>query len=469
MKSKLLAIASSLLFIVIVAFAARVAFAWIQEREMPREALAIVPLAQETGNIAYSLVTGQGYSSPFRSNTGPTAWLPPVYPVLIAGIFLICGPLSMASLNASILLNIIFSAGTCIPIFFIGKRVGGVPLAATAAWLWALFPNAIMLPYEWIWDTSMSALLGALLLWATLLVADTAKLRDWCVYGVFWGFSLLTNPALGSLFPPFLAWAGYRAAGRSPASSLPASQGTSQASSQGNPEATPQASAEALAQTSAPKTSRISRSWQRPVFAATIAILCCVPWTIRNYVQLHKFIPVRSNFAFELWTGNNNIFDPHTGTAMSRISKYGEVRQFTQLGEIAFMEDKWRKATLFMRTHPQLVLKLELARVVTTWMGTQHVIADFMHTDFWLDRLVLIVNAIVLLGTVTGIILLYRRRNPYAFPLAAAPIFFPIIYYITHTSLRYRHPLDPVLMLLTAVALTAPFRGKTPVAQSQFS
>jgi hypothetical protein len=448
-KSKLLAIASSLLFIVIVAFAARVAFAWVQEREMPREALEIVPLAQETGNIAYSLVTGKGYSSPFRSNTGPTAWLPPVYPVLIAGIFLICGPLSMASLNASILLNIACSAGTCIPIFFIGKRVGGVTLAATAAWLWALFPNAIMLPYEWIWDTSMSALLAALLLWAALLVADTTKHRDWCAYGVFWGFSLLTNPALGSLLPPFLAWAGYRAAVRD--------------------EAAPHASTEPTVQMSSQKTSRLSRSWQRPALAAAIAILCCVPWTIRNYVQFHKFIPVRSNFAFELWTGNNNIFDPHTGTAMSRISKYGEVRQFTQLGEIAFMEDKWRKATLFMRTHPQLVVKLELARVVTTWMGTQHVIADFMHTDFWLDRLVFVVNTIVLVGTVAGIILLYRRRNPYAFPLAAAPILFPIIYYITHTSLRYRHPLDPVLMLLTAVALTAPFRGNPPAAQSQFS
>jgi hypothetical protein len=448
-KSKLLAIASSLLFIVVVAFAARVAFAWVQEREMPREALEIVPLAQETGNIAYSLVTGKGYSSPFRSNTGPTAWLPPVYPVLIAGIFLICGPLSMASLNASILLNIACSAGTCIPIFFIGKRVGGVPLAATAAWLWALFPNAIMLPYEWIWDTSMSALLAAFLLWAALLVADTTEHRDWCAYGVFWGFSLLTNPALGSLLPPFLAWAGYRAAVRD--------------------EAAPHASTEPTVQMSSQKTSRLSRSWQRPALAAAIAILCCVPWTIRNYVQFHKFIPVRSNFAFELWTGNNNIFDPHTGTAMSRISKYGEVRQFTQLGEIAFMEDKWRKATLFMRTHPQLVVKLELARVVTTWMGTQHFIADFMHTDFWLDRLVFVVNTIVLVGTVAGIILLYRRRNPYAFPLAAAPILFPIIYYITHTSLRYRHPLDPVLMLLTGVALTAPFRGKPPAAQSQFS
>jgi hypothetical protein len=40
----------------------------------------------------------------------------------------------------------------------------------------------------------------------------------------------------------------------------------------------------------------------------------------------------------------------------------------------------------------------------------------------------------------------------YAIPLAAYPVLFPILYYVTHTSLRYRHPIDAVLLLLTAVA-----------------
>ncbi len=68
------------------------------------------------------------------------------------------------------------------------------------AWLWALFTNAIMMPFEWIWDTSLSALLAATILWATLELAESRRWRDWCGYGLLWGAALMTNPALASLF-----------------------------------------------------------------------------------------------------------------------------------------------------------------------------------------------------------------------------------------------------------------------------
>jgi len=55
---------------------------------------------------------------------------------------------------------------------------------------------------------------------------------------------------------------------------------------------------------------------------------------------------------------------------------------------------------------------------------------------------------------------LVRSRNTYAFPLAACPIVYPVIYYVTHTSLRYRHPLDPVVLLLVAVALAAAWQKR---------
>jgi hypothetical protein len=32
------------------------------------------------------------------------------------------------------------------------------------------------------------------------------------------------------------------------------------------------------------------------------------------------------------------------------------------------------------------------------------------------------------------------------------PLVFPWLYYVTHPNLRYRHPIDPVLLLLAAVA-----------------
>jgi hypothetical protein len=427
LKFRLSAVITSLAFILAAAAVARTAFAWNQQRKIPHEILATVPFAQETGNIALALSSGQGFSSPFRNNTGPTAWLVPVYPLLLAGIFRIFGPLSLPAFSAAVSLNIVFSATTCVPIFYIGRRLGGHAVASSAAWLWALLPTAIMMPFEWIWDTSLSALLAALVLWFTLYISDSRSVPEWCGYGALWGFSLMTNASLGALFLPWLNWSAYRLI--RPRQSDPAAV--------------------------EPNTSRSRPAWRLPALAAAIAILCCAPWTVRNYLQFHKLIPLRSNFSFEFWSGNNSIFDPHGGSPMARITQFGEVRQYTQLGETAYMADKWQRATLFIRSHPQLELQLFRDRLITTWLCTKTPIADFLSTDEWLVRVIILYNALLFFGSIAGIIVLYRRRSMFVFPLFAAPIFFPIVYYVTHVSLRLRHPLDPVLALLTAVSLVA--------------
>src|ERR1700688_260779 len=208
-------VATSLAFILLVAMAARIAVAWDQVGKMPPGGLAIVPFQQETGNIAYSLAQGKGFGSVFRMDTGPTAWLAPTYPLLVAGIFKICGIFTARAFFAAVSMNIAFSSAACVPVFFTGKRIGGLGVASLAAWLWALFPNAIMMPFEWIWDTSLSALLAATILLATLALAESNRVLNWCGYGLLWGFALMTNPALGALLPFLLGWL---ACGRRPAS-----------------------------------------------------------------------------------------------------------------------------------------------------------------------------------------------------------------------------------------------------------
>ncbi|MGB8458268.1 MAG: hypothetical protein WCE50_11145, partial [Candidatus Acidiferrum sp.] len=159
MKSALRKATTSLLLIVIIALGTRLGFAWYQERQFAAQVLSIVPFQTETGHIAYSIASGKGFSSPFQRDSGPTAWIAPVYPYMLAGIFKIFGIYTRPSFFAAVFLNILLSAATCVPIFYTGKRIAGLGVASAAAWLWALFPNAIMIPFEWIWDTSLSALL----------------------------------------------------------------------------------------------------------------------------------------------------------------------------------------------------------------------------------------------------------------------------------------------------------------------
>jgi Dolichyl-phosphate-mannose-protein mannosyltransferase len=413
MKRGFLKATTSLTLILLIALGARVAYAWNQERKMRADLVGLVPFLNESGNIAYSLAAGHGFSSPYWQETGPTAWLTPVYPALVAVIFKIFGIHTPHSFFAILFLNILFSTATCVPLFYIGKRVGGLGVASGASWLWAIFPNAIMIPYEWVWDTSLAALLMATLLWATLELVDTLSVRAWSGYGLLWGFALMTNPSLGSLLPLLLGWAAYRAW----------------------------------------KKRQLHLS--RPALACAIAVLCCAPWTVRNYLAFHRFIPLRSNLPFELWLGNNEQFDEQSQVVPPANPERAEIRNYIHMGETAFMQDKWEKAKGFMRAHPRLEITLFARRFMATWTGVEKPIESFHDTDSSLVRLVLISNTLAAFGALCGIVVLARSRNAYAFPLATVPIVYPLIYYVTHTSLRYRHPIDPVLLLLVAIALAA--------------
>ncbi len=410
-KRKIIAGATSLWLIVAVAIACRVGYAYHESRVIPAEALASVPFEQETGNIAMALATGKGFSSPTRRNTGPTAWLTPVYPALVAGIFRMFGVFTLHAFYAAAALNILFSVATCVPIYFAGRRIASTAAASLAAWLWALFPNANVIPFQWIWDTSLTALLAAAILWATIALAESRRMRDWCAYGVLWAFALLTNPALGGALPFLLAWAAYRAR------------------------------------------HEIRGRFARPAAALALAILCCLPWTARNYAQFHRFIPLRSNFPFELWLGNNEVFDDRSPNINARVTRYGEARRYGQLGETAFMQEKWNLATEFIRTHKRLELRLFRRRFLSFWFGSFHPLQDFENADSLWIRAIFALNFLTALGSAIGIAVLWRARSPYVFPAAVFVVAVPLVYYVTHASLRYRHPIDPIVLTLTAIAV----------------
>jgi len=248
-----------------------------------------------------------------------------------------------------------------------------------------------MMPFEWIWDTSLSALLAATILWATLELAESRRWRDWCAYGLLWGAALMTNPALASLFPLLLGWLAYRA--------------------------------------------RREERWHlaRPAFAAALALLCCLPWTVRNYVVFHRFIPLRSNFGFELYVGNNENYDERRRTLPAAVTYDREVLRYLRMGETAFMDEEKRKALQFIATHPRVELELTGKRFLDFWMGSPEPLKKFLETGSLLIRGILLGSFLTAVGALLGVGVLFFRRNAYAFPLAAFPVAFPLLYYLRCT------------------------------------
>jgi len=411
MREKVLRLLMSAWFIALVALALRLAYLIYMAHLIPAEVLATVPFQNEVGNVASALAQGQGFCCLFRQPTGPTAWLAPVYPLIVACLFKLLGIFTLRSFYAAVFLNCVFSSFASFPLFHAGKRVGGPATAALAAWIWAIFPSGIILPFEWVWDTSLSALLATALLWATLELAESSRRRDFALYGLLWGLALLTNPALGALLPFLLGWVLYR--------------------------------------------HRCNRVLLVRLGLLTVVVIlfACLPWTVRNSLQFHRFIPLRSNFPFEFWSGNNEIFDEHS-REVNRITRYEQIHLYAKLGENAFLQEKLQKTWNFVLANPALYARLFGRRMAATWLGAESPWEEFARTDSWLARFLLAWNALTLLGVIMGLTWFYLRQPAYFVPIASFPFVFPLTFYIAHTTLRHRHPCDPVLALLIAAAIT---------------
>jgi hypothetical protein len=426
--SRILLVLTSVWFIAAAALGTRVAFILNQQSKIPHQILATVPFEQETGNIALALSQGRGFGNLFRQNTGPTAWLPPVYPFLLSLIFRIFGAFTVPSFLAAVLLNALFSAAATFSLYHLARQAASRRVAIATAWLWVFLPAGIMMPFEWIWDTSLSVLLASTLLCMTFHISNSASPKRWLAYGLLWAIAILTNPSLAMALPFSLIWAALRARN--------------------------------LAQL----------SWRIPAIAFVLILLCCLPWTIRNYSAFHRFILVRSSFPFELWIGNNDIFDPHAINGIQRITRFEETRHYAQLGENAYLTEKWARAANFIRQKPALFLHLTGRRIIATWIGTEQPFRDFLHANSLLIRTILLCNFLLTLGTAAGVLLVARSKNPFAVPLAVFPMLYPLVFCVTHTSLRYRHPIDPILIFFTVVAIAAScskkYRTALPISRA---
>ena len=114
------------LFIVLIAFLLRLAVITIGHtyRITPRR--DHFQFGWEMGRIARSIALGQGFSSPTDLPTGPSAWAPPVYPYILAGVFKLFGIYSNLSAWVILTFNSIFSALTCLTLYRIAEKIYGV-------------------------------------------------------------------------------------------------------------------------------------------------------------------------------------------------------------------------------------------------------------------------------------------------------------------------------------------------------
>jgi hypothetical protein len=169
-------------------------------------------------------------------------------------------------------------------------------------------------------------------------------------------------------------------------------------------------------------------------------------------------VPMRSTLGLQLWIGNNENPQEAWKEELHPIFNSAERARYIRLGEIEYMREKQSEAIEFILAHPGRAVRQFASRFIATWSGgTPTPLQDFVHTPGLWFRGVLLFNFLVAIGTAAGIAILWKQRSSYLFPIVVFPVVFPWAYYLTLVVPRYRLPVDPAVMLLTAVALVAIF------------
>ena len=378
----------------------------------------------EAGRIARSIVQGRGFSSPLFEDTGPTAWMTPVYPYLVAVVFKLFGTYTKMSAIVLLSLNALISALVCVFVFLIARVSFGDRVAKWSGWAWAFCPYAIYFPVERIWETSLATLLLCLLFLMTLNLGNPAggnpalsnavpkddRLRKWIVFGLLWGLAALTSPSLLSVLPFLAGWVIYRR-------------------------------------------HRRGQRWFAVNVVATIAFIAVVaPWFIRNYEVFHRVVPFRDHMGLSLRLGTKG---PTSYWAQSELGPWhndAEWNEYQQLGEIGYMDKKKQQAIEFIRAHPGWYVWRSFRRAFFLWTGYWSLDRAYLSQEPLDPPNILFCTALTVLALL-GLRRALGAECAGTLPYALVLFSFPLIYYITTPEHYYRRPIDPFFVILAVVAV----------------
>ena len=361
----------------------------------------------EMGRIAAAIASGHGFSNPFQTPTGATAWEPPLYPYLTAGIFRLFGIYSYASAFVLLTINSFFSALTAIPIYLIGKRTFGYTVALWSAWMWAVLPFTMYWSTKWVWETSLSALLLAVIFLCALKLEEAASWRLWAGFGALWGVAALNNPSLLSFLPVSFLWIWYRRR-------------------------------------------KMGRTWLAGSAVAVLVMAALVtPWVARNYSVFGKLIFIRDNFGSELRLGNGPGADGTWMWYLHPTQNVLQMREFQRLGEVAYIAERKREALAFIAQNPLRFVELSAKRFIYYWAG--------LPRSSKIAVLAPIKNSLFLASSILalwGLGRALRKRAPRASLFFWLILVYPAVYYLVFPHPRYRHPIEPEMLLLGVYLIT---------------
>ncbi|MFO7586594.1 MAG: glycosyltransferase family 39 protein [Gemmatimonadota bacterium] len=383
----------------LVAFAAAFAVRLFFLSLVPEDALRPDP-DWELDAIAITLATRGEFADPYAVPTGPTAHLPPVPPLLLAGIVRLFGVSITAGIVAWLIGTLAQSAiWGMLP--WIGQRVGlGWRAGLAGALAAAPFPQWLLNHGEDI----AAVTFGLLVVAAVRRWESRPRAGGSLLLGAGFGFLFHVQPAFLPVLLGYLAFELWMRSDR--------------------------------------------RRWRSAGLVVLGAVIVCLPWGVRNSRALDAVFFVRSNFGLELRMGNHegataSIETPHFRTDPQHPRALAsEAMKVREMGEVPYMRAAGREARAWIGQHPGQFAGLTAERFGYFWLGP-------------LDRpaVALLFSALTALA-IFGAARTLPTLPPHRIAALITPLLaYPPVYYLVPWQQRYRFPIEWVLFLLAGAAV----------------
>jgi hypothetical protein len=358
--------------------------------------------------------------------------VPPLYPLLLAGVFKIFGVYTPASAWVILNINSIFSAATALFIYEIAARCfqptgRAHKIALWSGWLWALYPAALQYAVHWVWDMALTTFLFSAVIVLALRVRgigdeipepNPQTTLRWSLFGLLWGMIALLNSTILLFLPVCGVW---------------------------------------MLLGAAKKKSALGPAIGKAVIAGLIFLACLAPWMIRNWNVFHAFIPIRGNLGAEL---HDSVLDSYNGFTVGTRIPVCDVcpvyLEYKQMGEYAFVQREGKLAREQIRTHKLRFFQLALKRFYFYWVSVPKPPEKGV-----LNEAFRVLNySFISLASLLGLALALKQRIPGAILFAWAFALLPLTYYFVTVQARFRHPLEPLMTILTVFLFQSATRSR---------
>jgi hypothetical protein len=361
-------------------------------------------LGGEYFNIAQALVDGRGFADPFGEATGPTAWMPPLYPSLLALLLWITGSrFLVAGVVLALTHASLATIGTTVHAIARNLARAAPPILVVAfsvVWV-AAFNVWFLLITQDIWLTALAVNAMLVVIYRRVVHGET-KAWAWTLVG---GLVLFLSPALAA---PWLVLTAYFAIS--------------------------------------------DRQWRKWGKVLAVVALIGVPWSVRNTLTFHKFIPVKSNLAYDAYAANVLDDDGIYDAKHLMLHPFTNARtrfEYANLGEVGFDEHYRQLMSDFLDHHRGVVFQKVANRAVAAAVYYRSIADD---ETGWMLFFTRVVYVLPLLSFVLLALLSKRHRK-----LTDACCLFCATYLAPYVAVafyvRYWLALTPIFILVVFLAI----------------